>query len=128
MDQKPLSPLQEKMENAAPQKDAEMMALIKRKGQPERPEQTPEVIKAKERLLKVMQTSGISPQTVLQAGKYAEQALSDPKMYPIAIQAAIREQLINPEDVQEGGIDYRLLASGIAAAKMVEELMQEGKL
>ena len=91
-------------------------------------EQTPEVIQAKERLLKVMKTSGISPQTVMQAGKYAEQALKDPKMYPIAIQAAIREKLINPEDVQQGGIDYKLLANGITAGKMVQELMQEGKL
>jgi hypothetical protein len=121
MDQKTLPPA--KKNSSFPQPDV-MGAMQKPSGV----QQTPEVAQAKERLLKVMKTSQISPQTVLQAGKYAEQALKDPKMYPIAIQAAIREKLINPEDVQPGGVDYKLLANGITAAKMVQELMQEGKL
>lgn len=121
MDQKPLSPPQKKSGFS----DAEVMGAIENKGSVK---QTPETQKAKERLLKVMQTSGINPQTVLTAAKYASQALKDPKMYPIAIQMAIKEQLVDPKDVQQGGIDYKLLASGITAGKMVQELMQEGKL
>jgi hypothetical protein len=121
MDQKTLSPPQKKSGFS----DADMMGAIQNKGSVN---QTPEIQQAKERLLKVMQTSGISPQTVITAAKYASQALKDPKMYPIAIQMAIKEQLINPEDVQQGGVDYRLLASGITAGKMVQELMQEGKI
>ena len=121
-----LSPPPKKIENPTTQPiNQDVANLLKNKG---KKETTPEVEQAKERLLKVMKTSNISPQTVLQAAKYANEALKNPKMYPIAIQMAIKEKLINPSDVQQGGIDYKLLASGITAGKMVQELMQEGKL
>ena len=55
MDQKPLSPLQEKTDFVAPQQDDEVMSLIQRKGKPESVEQTPEVKKAKNDLRRVIQ-------------------------------------------------------------------------
>ena len=128
MDQKPLSPLQEKMENVAPQQDDEVMSLIQRKGQPQRPEQTPEVTKAKNDLRRVIKQVGIDPQRIILAGQYAERALREPAMYPVAIQMAIQENLISESDIEPGGINYKLLAAGITAGKLTQELLDEGAL
>jgi anti-sigma-K factor RskA len=128
MNQNPLSPLQEKMENAAPQKDEEVMALIQRKAQPQRPEQTPEVTKAKNDLRRIIKQVGIDPQRIIIAGQYAERALREPAMYPVAIQMAIKENLISENDIEPGGINYKLLAAGITAGKLTQELLDEGAL
>ena len=128
MEQNPLSPLQEKSGFVAPQKDDEMMALIQRKGQKQKTEQTPEVTKAKNDLRRIIQQVGIDPQRVIIAGQYAERALRDPAMYPVAIQMAIRENLISEDDVDPNGIDYKLLANGITAGILTQELLDEGAL
>jgi len=123
---KPLSPSPEKMENDAPQQiDIEMIELIKRK---EMPEQTPEVKKAKNDLRRIIKEVGIDPMRIIQAGKYAEEALTNPAMYPIAIEVAIRENLISEKDIEPGGINYKLLAAGITAGKLTQELLDEGAL
>lgn len=123
---KPLSPSPEKMENAAPQQiDVEVMELVKRKGMPE---QTAEVKKAKNDLRRIIKEVGIDPMRIVQAGKYAEEALVNPAMYPIAIDMAIRENLISENDIEPGGINYKLLAAGITAGKLTQELLDEGAL
>ena len=131
MDQKPLSPLQEKTDFVAPQQteqDPDVMALIQRKGQAQKVEQTPEIKKAKNDLRRIIQQVGIDPQRIIMAGQYAERALRDPAMYPVAIQMAIRENLISESDVEPGGIDYKLLANGITAGILTQELIDEGAL
>ena len=128
MDQKPLSPLQEKTDFTAPQQDADVMALIQRKGQSSPVEQTPEVKKAKNDLRRIIQQVGIDPQRIIIAGQYAERALRDPAMYPVAIQMAIKENLISESDIEPGGINYKLLAAGITAGKLTQELLDEGAL
>ena len=123
---KPLSPSPEKMENTAPQQiDVEVMELVKRKGKPEQP---PEVEKAKAELLKVIKDQKIDPQMLIRAGQLAEAALSDESLYPMAVDVAIREGLIAEADVGNEGINYKLLANGITAGMMVKELMEEGRL
>jgi hypothetical protein len=123
---KPLSPSPEKMENdASQQMDVEMVDLIKRKSSPE---QSPEVIKAKNDLRRIIKEVGIDPQRIVMAGRYAEEALTNPSMYPIAIEVAIRENLISENDIQPGGINYNLLAAGITAGKLTQELLDEGAL
>ena len=123
---KPLSPLQEKMENDAPQQiDVEVMDLVKRKGKPEQP---PEVEKAKAELLKVIKDQNIDPQMLIRAGQLAEAALNDMSLDPMAVDVAIREGLIAESDVGNEGINYKLLANGITAGMMVQELMEEGRL
>jgi len=123
---KPLSPSPEKMENDASQQiDVEMVDLIKRKSSPE---QSPEVIKAKNDLRRIIKEVNIDPQRIIMAGKYAEEALTNPSMYPIAIEVAIRENLISENDIQPGGINYNLLAAGITAGKLTQELLDEGAL
>jgi len=128
MEQKPLYPLQEKTDFVAPQQDDEVMSLIQRKGQPTPVEQTPEVTKAKNDLRRVIQQVGIDPQRIILAGQYAERALRDPSMYPVAIQMAIKENLISESDIEPGGINYKLLAAGITAGKLTQELLDEGAL
>ena len=123
---KPLSPSPEKMENDAPQQiDVEVMELVKRKGKPEQP---PEVEKAKAELLKVIKDQKIDPQMLIRAGQLAEAALNDLSLYPMAVDVAIREGLIAESDVGNEGINYKLLANGITAGMMVQELMEEGRL
>ena len=123
---KPLSPSPEKMENTAPQQiDVEVMELVKRKGKPEQP---PEVEKAKAELLKVIKDQKIDPQMLIRAGQLAEAALSDLSLYPMAVDVAIREGLISEADVGNEGVNYKLLANGITAGMMVQELMEEGRL
>ena len=101
-----------------------MQTLQKQKAPPKREG----VDKAKNDLRRIIQQIGIDPQRIIQAGKYAQAALRDPKMYPIAIQMAVKSDLISPEDVQPGGIDYRLLSYGITAGKLTQELINEGQL
>ena len=123
---KPLSPSPEQMENDAPQQvDTDVMDLIKRK---DSPEQSPEVLKAKNDLRRVIKQVGIDPMRIVMAGKYAEEALTNPAMYPIAIEVAIRENLISEKDIEPGGINYKLLAAGITAGKLTQELLDEGAL
>ena len=123
---KPLSPPPEKMENDAPQQvDTDVMDLIKRK---ESPEQPPEVLKAKNDLRRIIKEVGIDPMRIVMAGKYAEEALTNPSMYPVAIEVAIRENLISEKDIQPGGINYNLLAAGITAGKLTQELLDEGAI
>ena len=123
---KPLSPPPEKMENDATQQvDTDVMDLIKRK---ESPEQSPDVLKAKNDLRRIIKEVGIDPMRIIMAGKYAEEALTNPSMYPVAIEVAIRENLISESDIQPGGINYNLLAAGITAGKLTQELLDEGAL
>jgi hypothetical protein len=123
---KPLSPSPEKMENTAPQQiDVEVMELVKRKGKPEQP---PEVMKAKDELLKVIKDQKIDPMMLIRAGQLAEAALTDLTLYPMAVEVAIKEGLISPADVGDEGINYKLLANGITAGMMTKELMEEGRL
>ncbi len=122
---KPLSPRQEKMDFQPKEIDVEVMELVKRKGKPEQP---PEVERAKTELLKVINDQKIDPMKLIRAGQLAEAALSDATLYPMAVEVAIREGLITLEDVGDEGINYKLLANGITAGMMVKELMEEGRL
>jgi hypothetical protein len=122
---KPLSPPPEKMDFQPKEIDVEVMDLVKRKGKPEQP---PEVEKAKAELLKVIKDQNIDPQMLIRAGQLAEAALNDMSLYPMAVDVAIREGLIAESDVGNEGINYKLLANGITAGMMVQELMEEGRL
>ena len=88
---------------------------------------SPEMLKAKNNLRRIIKQVGINPQRIIQAGKYAEAALQNPKMYPIAIQNAVKSGLLTQEQVPKTpGVDYKLLAQGIAAGKLTEQLIKEG--
>mgnify|MGYP006276326039 CR=1 FL=1 len=100
-------------------------------GKPQMPTQSVskgEIEKVKNNLRRIIQQVGIDPQRIIKAGQYAQMALKDPTMYQMAVQYSIQENLINESDIQPGGIDYKLLANGITAGKLTQELLQEGKL
>ena len=115
---------------AAPQQtqpiNQDVMDLVANKGQPK---SQPEIQQTKDRLLKIIKTSGADPQKIILAGKYAMEALRKPEMYPMAIEIAIKSGILTPDQAPKGeGIDYQLLANGITAGKLTEELIKEGKL
>jgi hypothetical protein len=117
-------------QNVAPKQttpiNQDVMDLVANKGQPK---SSPNVEQVKSRLLKVIQTSGADPQKIIQAGKYAEMGLKSPEMYRMALDYALKAGILTEDQMpKEPGIDYKLLANGITAGKLTEELIAEGKL
>lgn len=118
------NPLEPKVD--AQKRDAEVVEAVKNQRQPQ---SKPEVEKAKTNLLRIIKQVGIEPQRVIQAGKYAEAALQRPEMYQMAIQNAVQAGLLTPDQVPKGpGIDFQLLANGVTAGRLTQQLIQEGKL
>ena len=116
---------QKKMEN--PQRPALTPDAMSAMQTPDPTMSSPEMLKAKNNLRRIIQQVGIDPQRIIQAGKYAEAALQNPKMYPMAIQNAVKSGLLTQEQVPKTpGVNYKLLAQGIAAGKLTEQLVKEG--
>ena len=122
------NPTPQQNQNVAPQQnvDQDVMALVERKGQPDKPDP---VKQAKNRLLMTIKQVGIDPQKIIQAGKYASMGLKNPQMYQMALQYALKEGILTQDQMpKEAGIDYKFLANGITAGKLTQELIAEGKL
>ena len=122
MDQKPLSPLQEKSGFVAPQQDAEMMSLIQRKG---KPTLDPQVEKFKNHVKTFLQKNKIPPQTMIRAGQMAEMAIMNPAMFPAMAQMAVKEGLL-PQEKLGTGVNYPFLAAIVAAGKVSQMIAEEG--
>jgi hypothetical protein len=122
-------PTPQKKPDFAPQQESmekDVMQAVKNKGKPEQP---PEVIKAKRDLARVIKQVGIDPQKLIEAGQYAEAALKDPNMYQVALQMAVKNGILTEDQLpKEPGIDYKLLANGITAGKLTQELLAEGAI
>ena len=122
-------PTPQKKPDFAPQQESmekDVMQAVKNKG---KPEQSPEVIKAKKDLARVIKQIGIDPQKLIEAGQYAEAALKDPNMYQVALQMALKNGILTEDQMpKEPGIDYKLLANGITAGKLTQELLDEGAI
>jgi len=103
-----------------PQKNSEIQA------QPELGQAEKEQVK--QRLLRIIQQVGVKPEDILRGEQYARQALKNPKMYPIALQAAIREGLLAPDTPVTNKVDFKIIAMAMTAGKLVKELQNEGKL
>jgi hypothetical protein len=131
---KPISP-PPPQKNSDFSKDADVMALVQRqsKGAVQKdikPKADAQAVKekAKNDLRRIILQVKIDPKRIVAAGKMAERAMKDKKMYPFAIQKAIADNLISSKDVQPGVIDYSLLAKGMTAGRLTEELIKEGKV
>ena len=65
---------------------------------------------------------GIQPETFVQLGQFARQALKDPALYPIFKNALIEKKLADPQDLPQG-LDKKLLGTcvvlSIVAQKMI---------
>jgi hypothetical protein len=106
--------------------EKDVMQAVKNKG---KPEQSPEIVKAKRDLARVIKQVGIDPQKIVEAGQYAEAALKDPNMYQVALQMALKNGILTEDQMpKEPGIDYKLLANGITAGKLTQELLAEGAI
>jgi len=127
MEQNPLPPAKKNSDFPMTQPiNQDVMQLVADGG---KPKQSPEIEKAKNDLRRVIKQVGIDPQKVIQAGQYAEAALKDPKMYPMAIQNAVQAGLLTEDQVpKEPGVNWKLLAQGLTAGKLTAELVAEGKL
>ena len=123
------SPSPKKMENPVPSTtpiNQDVMELVANGG---KPKQSADVEKTKNDLRRIIKQVGIDPQRVIQAGKYAEAALKDTKLYPMAIENAVKAGLLTEDQVpKEPGINWKLLAQGMTAGRLTAELVQEGKL
>ena len=123
------SPSPKKMENpvlATQPINQDVMDLVANKG---KPKPSADVEKTKNDLRRIIKQVGIDPQRVIQAGKYAEAALKDTKLYPMAIENAVKAGLLTEDQVpKEPGINWKLLAQGMTAGRLTAELVQEGKL
>ena len=94
-----------------------------------KPKQSPDIEKAKNDLRRVIKQVGIDPPRVIQAGQFAEAAIKNPAMYPMAIQNAVQAGLLTEDQVpKEPGVNWKLLAQGMTAGKLTAELVAEGKL
>jgi len=126
---KPISPAPQKKSDfdATQQKDIEkdVMEAVARKG---KPKQKDPVEKAKNDLRRIVQQVGIDPMRIVQAGQMAEMALKDKSLYPMVIEQAIKSNLISEKDVQKGVVDYGILAKGITAGRLTQQLLDEGAL
>ena len=90
---------------------------------------TPEMKKAKNDLRRIIQQTGVDPQKIIQGGRYAAMAIKDPSMYQMALQMAVKDGILEQDQVPTTpGIDYKLIAKAISAGKLVEELIKEGAL
>jgi hypothetical protein len=106
--------------------EKDVMQAVKNKG---KPEQSPEIVKAKRDLARVIKQVGIDPQKIVEAGQYAEAALKDPNMYQVALQMALKNGILTEDQLpKEPGINYKLLANGITAGKLTQELLAEGAI
>jgi len=122
-------PTPQKKPDFAPQQESmekDVMQAVKNKG---KPEQSPEIVKAKRDLARVIKQVGIDPKKIVEAGQYAEAALKDPNMYQVALQMALKNGILTEDQLpKEPGIDYKLLANGITAGKLTQELLAEGAI
>jgi hypothetical protein len=122
-------PTPQKKPDFAPQQESmekDVMQAVKNKG---KPEQSPEIVKAKRDLARVIKQVGIDPQKIVEAGQYAEAALKDPNMYQVALQMALKNGILTEDQLpKEPGINYKLLANGITAGKLTQELLAEGAI
>lgn len=116
MQNNPVSPPQKK--SGFP--DSEVMGAMQGKQQSE---QDPQIANAQEQLQKLITENNIDPNTLIQLGDMASQALKDKSLYPIVKQKALESKIAKPEDIQEG-FDYRFIGAMISSGKLAEMLVR----
>ena len=109
-------------------KDKNVMKVMQKKAAPPQKMTSPEKEKAKENLRRIIQQVKVNPQDILSGEKYAIESLKNPKMYPIAVQMAIKEGLLPPNTPVTAKIDMQVITTALTAGKLVRELMEEGKI
>jgi hypothetical protein len=106
------------------QLNQDVMGAVARKG---KPSVDPKVEKAKQDIKQIMVEKGISPEMVVRGGKMAQMAISNKTMYPAMVQMAVREGLVQPNEIGPK-IDYQFLAGVVSAGKIAQMIIDEGGL
>lgn len=87
---------------------------------PEKP--NPQVMALFEQGIEQAKSLGVQPETFVQLGQFARQALRDPALYPIFKNALVEKKLANPQELPQG-LDKKLLGTfvvlSIVAQKMI---------
>ena len=104
MDKKPLSPPQEKTVSGKP--DAKS---------------------AKKQIATLIQQFKIPPQSIIQIGKMAEQAMKDRALYPMLKDAAIKSGMMDEADFGQG-FNEKLLGVLVTLSRATEKMMSSGEL
>jgi len=83
---------------------------------------SPEVMTLFEKGIEDAKQLGVQPETFVQLGQFARQALRDPALYPMFKNALIEKKLADPQDLPQG-LDKKLLGTfvvlSIVAQKMI---------
>jgi len=120
----PTSPTPEKMENLQTQPiNQDVMNLVANKGKPQNPAH---VEKAKAQLQQVITQNGIKPEQLVRAGQMAMMAIQDKSTYPMLAQMAVKEGLIQPNEIPPEP-DYKMLAGLVSAGKLAQMIVDQGK-
>lgn len=120
----PTSPTPEKMENLQTQPiNQDVMNLVANKGKPQNPAH---VEKAKAQLQQVITQNGIKPEQLVRAGQMAMMAIQDKSTYPMLAQMAVKEGLIQPNEIPPEP-DYKMLAGLVSAGKLAQMIVDQNK-
>jgi hypothetical protein len=120
----PTSPTPEKMENLQTQPiNQDVMNLVANKGKPQNPAH---VEKAKAQLQQVITQNGIKPEQLVRAGQMAMMAIQDKSTFPMLAQMAVKEGLIQPNEIPPEP-DYKMLAGLVSAGKLAQMIVDQGK-
>ena len=120
----PTSPTPEKMENLQTQPiNQDVMNLVANKGKPQNPAH---VEKAKAQLQQVITQNGIKPEQLVRAGQMAMMAIQDKSTYPMLAQMAVKEGLIQPNEIPPEP-DYKMLAGLVSAGKLAQMIVDQSK-
>jgi len=118
-----LSPPPKKMENPTTQPiNADVINLLKNKG---KKEELPAISQAKQKVSELIKSKNIDPKSIIQIGSMAFQAINDKALYPIVVQNAIKNKIIEPSEATKG-VDYKLLGGLITAGKLAEQISKGG--
>lgn len=116
------SPPQKNLNIAPQQLNSDVMASLKKNGQPSQP---PQIEKAKGQIRQYITQYKIDPQLLIKIGQMASKALHDPSVYQMVVELAVKNGIVKKEEVTQGK-DYRLLGYAITVGKLTEQLVNEG--
>lgn len=124
MEQNPLPPAKKNSNFPMTQPiNQDVMALVANKGKPKNPAH---VDKAKAQLQQIMAQNNIRPEQLVRAGQMAMMVIKDKSTYPMLVQMAVKEGLIQPNEVPPTP-DYKMLAGLVSAGKLAEQVASETK-
>jgi hypothetical protein len=124
MEQNPLPPAKKISDFPMTQPiNKDVMELVANKGKPKNP---PNVEKSKAQIQQLMAQGNIRPEQLVRAGQMAMMAIQDKSTYPMLVQMAVQEGLIQPNELPPTP-DYKMLAGLVSAGKIAQMIVDQSK-